>query len=134
MAKVPRRRIAQVIAARTHRDGGVQKKYAQEVAAYLLESGRVRELDSLLRDVSLDWAEQGYIEAIARSAYPISATVNSDIKAQVTKLFPKADKVVVTNVIDPSVIGGVQISIANQQLDLSVEAKLNKFKQLTEAA
>jgi F0F1-type ATP synthase delta subunit len=31
------------------------------------------------------------------------------------------------------VIGGVRLSLANQQLDLSVESKLNKFKQLTAA-
>jgi F0F1-type ATP synthase delta subunit len=37
----------------------------------------------------------------------------------------------VTEVLDPEVLGGVRLSLANQQLDLSVEAKLNKFKQLT---
>jgi len=39
----------------------------------------------------------------------------------------------VTEVADPAIIGGVQIALADQQLDLSVEAKLNKFKQLTSA-
>jgi len=128
--KTPRTQIARTIADRT-RSKGASKEYAREVAAYLLETGRTRELDSLLRDVSADWADQGYVEVMARSAYPLTTAVKSDIKAQVERLYPSAKTIVVTEVADPSVIGGVQIQVANDQLDLSVEAKLNKFKQLT---
>lgn len=128
--KTPRTQIARTIADRT-RSQGVSEDYAREIAAYLLETGRTRELDSLLRDVAADWADLGYVEVIARSAHPLSAEVKSGIKTQVERLYPDAEKIVVTEVGDPSVIGGVQITVANQQLDLSVEAKLNKFKQLT---
>ena len=48
-------------------------------------------------------------------------------------LYPDAKKIIVTEVHDPEIIGGVKLSLANQQLDMSVEAKLNKFKQLTTA-
>ncbi len=128
--KTSRTRIAGAVATATL-DKGVSKSYAQEVAAYLLVEGRVDELDSLLRDVQADWAAKGYVEVLARSAHPLSLETKADIAKQVQSLYPDAKKVVVTEVADPSVIGGVQINLANQQLDLSVEAKLNKFKQLT---
>jgi len=67
------------------------------------------------------------------AAHPLTAQIKAEIAEQVRVLYPKAEKIVVTEVADPSVIGGVQIKLANQQLDLSVEAKLNKFKQLTGA-
>lgn len=130
--KTPRTRIAGTIADATI-SKGASKEYAREVAAYLLAEGRVSELDSLLRDVQADWAEQGYVEVIARSAHSLSDETKAEIAAQVKKLYPNAKKIVVTPVTDASVIGGVQISLADKQLDLSVEAKLNKFKQLTGA-
>lgn len=130
--KTPRTRIAGAVADQTLAKG-VSKAYAREVAAYLLSEGRVDELDSLLRDIQAEWAAKGYVEVLARCAHPLDATDKKDIAAKVKNLYPNAKKVVVTEVADPSVIGGVQISLADKQLDLSVEAKLNKFKQLTGA-
>jgi F0F1-type ATP synthase delta subunit len=128
--KAPRTRIAATVATTTLKDG-ITKPYAREIAAYLLAEKRVGQLDSLLRDVQADWAKQGYVEALAHTAHPLSTATKADIAAQVQTLYPDARKVVVTEVLDPAIIGGVQISLANQQLDLSVEAKLNRFKQLT---
>ena len=130
--KTPRTRIAQTVADQTLSSGS-SEKYAREVAAYLLAEGRVDELDSLLRDVQADWAKKGYVEVLARSAYPLAADVKQDIATQVRALYPAADTIAVTEVTDPGVIGGVQITLADQQLDLSIEAKLNRFKQLTGA-
>jgi F-type H+-transporting ATPase subunit O len=130
--KAPRTRIASTIAAHTFYDG-ISKAYSKQIAALLLSDGRVDELDSLLRDVQADWALHGYVEVLARSAHPLSEEVRKDIRAQVKKLYPKADTVVVTEVADPAVIGGVQLDLADRQLNLSVAAKLNRFKQLVSA-
>jgi F0F1-type ATP synthase delta subunit len=128
--KTPRTRIAQVIADRTLRDGAGDA-LVREVAAYVLSEGRVGELNSLMRDVQEDWARAGYVEVLAASAHPLSTEVRRDIESQIKTIYPNAKQIIVTEVLDPEVIGGVRLSLANQQLDLSVEAKLNKFKQLT---
>lgn len=128
--KTPRTRLAAAIADRTLKSGS-SKKLATEVAAYLLSERRVSELDSILRDVQNNWAVAGYVEVLAASARPLSAAVKSDIVKQVSKLYPDAKQVVVTEIHDPELIGGVRLTVANRQLDLSLEAKLNKFKQLT---
>lgn len=130
--KTPRVRIASVVADKTLAQG-VSKDYAREVAAYLLNEGRVGELDSLLRDVQADWARKGYVEVLARSAHPLTDEVKADIARRMQPLFPAADKVAVTEVIDPTVVGGVVVQLSDRQLDLSVEAKLNTFKTLTGA-
>jgi len=127
--KQPRTKIARVIADKTLQDGS-SKKLSREVAAYLLSEGRVNELDSVLRDVQADWAAAGYVEVLAASAHELTAAVKADITRQVKHLHPEAKQVIVTEVRDPAVIGGVKLNFANQQLDLSVQAKLNKFKQL----
>lgn len=128
--KTPRTRIAQVIADRTLQSGA-DDKLVREVAAYVLSERRVGELNSLMRDVQEDWAAAGQVEVLAMSAHPLSAEVRRDIESQVKSLYQNAKRIIVTEVLDPEVIGGVRLRLANQQLDLSVEAKLNKFKQLT---
>ncbi len=128
--KTPRTRIAQTIADMTLKSGS-SKKLSQEIAAYLLGERRVNELDSVLRDVQADWAEAGFVEVVASSAFPLSAATKADITKQIQKLYPNAKQIIVTEAHDPEVIGGVKLALANQQLDLTIEAKLNKFKQLT---
>ena len=128
--KTPRTRIASTIAARAL-NGESSNDLAKEVAAYLLSENRIGELDSILRDVQADWANAGYVEVLAASAHPLTTDVRTKITNQVKSLYPDAKQVIVTEVPDPEVVGGVRLSLANQQLDLSVEAKLNKFKQLT---
>lgn len=130
--KTSRSKIANTIADKTLKSGA-SKDYAKEIAAYLLSERRVGEVDSLLRDVQAAWASRGYVEVLARTAHSLTPEETEEIRRQVAALYPEAQTVVVTEVHDPRVVGGVRLSLANQQLDLSVEAKLNKFKQLTAA-
>lgn len=130
--KARRTRIARVVAEHTLK-AGASKGFVRELAAYLLTEGRVAELDSIMRDVQQDWAEAGVVEVLASSAHPLPTAVQADIKSRVKRLYPNAKRIIVTERRDPSIIGGVRLDLADQQLDLSVEAKLNKFKQLTTA-
>ena len=128
--KTSRTTIARIITDQTLK-GGSTKKLSQEVAAYLLGERRVGDLDSLLRDVQDGWAEAGFVEVLAASAHPLPSQVKLDIKSHLKRLFPGARQIIVTEVRDPDVIGGVRLTTANQQLDLTARAKLNKFKRLT---
>lgn len=130
--KARRTRIAQVVADRTLKSG-ISRRLSRDVAAYLLSEGRTGELESIVRDVQADWADAGIVEVVASSAYPLTAAVKADIRRKVAKLYPGAKRIVVTERHDPEVIGGVRLDFADRQLDLSVEAKLNRFKQLTTA-
>ena len=127
--KVSRSRISKVIADKTL-SSGVSKKLSREIAAYLLESHRTEELNSILRDVQSDWAEHGVIDAVATSAFPITDRDKHEIESLIRKLYPNAKKIIVNEQRDPSVIAGVRLELADKQLDLSIQTKLNRFKQL----
>jgi F0F1-type ATP synthase delta subunit len=131
--KAPRTRLAKMIAERTLKQG-TSKRFNEEIAAYLLSEHRVNELNSLLRDVQADWAEAGHVEVVATSAHPLDATVKADITREIKKVYPKAQEIIINEVHDPEIIGGVRLQLANQQLDLGIRTKLNKFKQLAQAA
>lgn len=133
--KAPRTRIARVVADKTLQGGktGLPKRFVRELAAYLLSERRTGELSSIMRDIQADWAEAGRVEVIASSAHPLSAAVKADVVREMKRLYPSAKEIAVTEQRDPAVIGGVRLNLADRQLDLSIEAKLNKFKQLTAA-
>jgi F-type H+-transporting ATPase subunit delta len=130
--KTPRSRLSRIIADRALKQG-VTKSLSRDVAAYLLSERRTHELDSVLRDIQADWAEAGHIEVLAQSAHPLTPAIRNDIERQVRQIYPNAKQISVEEALDPEIVGGVRLSLANQQLDLSVESKLNKFKQLTSA-
>jgi F0F1-type ATP synthase delta subunit len=130
--KQPRLKIANYVAEKSL-DGGDLNDISKQLASYLLAEGRVNELDSILRDVQDIWAERGLITVIVSSAHEIGPEQEQIIEQTVRGYFPEARTISISQVVDPSIIGGIRLNMANQQIDLSLEAKLNKFRQLTEA-
>jgi len=122
--------LASIISLKT-KGGKMPDGYAKEIAAYLLDEGRTGELSSLLRSVQEDWAQDGLIEATITSAFDITDSTKADIETEIRKIYPSAKKIRLIAEHDPSLIGGVRISTANNQMDLTISSKLSKFKQLT---
>ena len=127
--KVSRTLLANIISHQSL-SRGQSKHLSQAVAAYLLSSNRVSELDSLMRDVQADWAEAGYVEVSAASVHPLTAKLKLEIAHRLKPLFPAAKRIIVSQKHDPSVIGRVRLNLANQQLDLSIATELDRFKHL----
>ncbi len=129
---VTRTDLAEVVGARTLH-GSDLKKIEREVAAYLLEQNEVESLDSLMRDVLKYRAEHGIIEATVVSAYPLSAEARSEVLSALKAEYPSAEQYYLNEQIDSDVIGGVRLEMVNEELDLSVRARLNTLKRLTTA-
>jgi F0F1-type ATP synthase delta subunit len=125
--------IASIISSKTI--GGIPpKNLSKDIAAYLLDEGRTGELSSLLRTVQEDWAQQGIVEATVSSAFSVNESVKKDIKTEIKKIYPNAKNINLIMEHDPSLVGGIKISTANDQMDISILSKLSKFKQLTLAS
>lgn len=127
-----RSQIATVIAKKTLHVQDT-KQLSQAVAAYLLQQNRVDEIDSIMRDVLAYRSAHGHVEVTVVSAYPISADVRRDVLTAVKQEYPGAVSYSINETIDPTVVGGLRIEFGGEELDLTVRAKLNKFKQLTAA-
>ncbi|HET8708804.1 MAG TPA: F0F1 ATP synthase subunit delta [Candidatus Saccharimonadales bacterium] len=132
MSKISRSTLAQVIADKLGDGTLTENKLSQEVAAYLISEKRTSGLESLLRDISQYRIDHdGMVEVEAISAHPLSDAVKADIEAIIRQVYPDAKRVVISEYHDASLIGGVRLELPNEQLDLSLRAKLNQFKQLT---
>lgn len=130
--KVPLNVFADVVIEETAKSGK-SKKVAKEIAAYLLEEGRTGELHSLLRTIQEKKAERGFVEVSAVSAFPINEPEQKFIKSVAHDIYPKTHTVVIDHAIQPEIIGGLIVNTPSSQLDLSIQSKLTKFKQLTTA-
>jgi F0F1-type ATP synthase delta subunit len=130
MKAATRSQLAQVIAERTM-DESDPKELASEIAAFLLQENKVADLNSLLRDVQEIRLKSGIVEATLVTAHNLESVHIDEIKALLLRHFPKATTVHINTRHDSSVIGGVRIELANEQLDLTVDNKLRTFKYLT---
>lgn len=128
--KTPRHILSKVIATELLKKGASAKELSKEIAAYLLNERRVKELASILRDVQKDWAEEGFVEVEATSAHKLNETSKKEITAQARTFYPKARKIKISERVDPSLLGGVRLVIADRQIDLSLIGKINKLNQM----
>lgn len=129
--KVARTELAALIGEKTLHVSNTQL-LAREVAAYLLQENRSQELESLMRDVLAYRESHGVIEAEVASAHELTPETLRDVKNIIQEHFSEAKQVHVHEHIDTDVIGGLKITMANDQLDMSVRKQLDTFKRLTE--
>ncbi len=129
--KFARADLAAVIGEKTLHVSDI-RTLAREVAAYLLEEKRSQELESLMRDVLAYREAHGVIEAEVAIAHDLSDDVLREVKSVIKEHYPEAKKVLVHNHVDTSVVGGLKVTLANDQLDMSVRKQLDTFKRLTE--
>ncbi len=106
---------------------------ASQIAAYLLANGRTADLEPLMRDIIQLRTQHGIVEATVVTAHPLDADSRAEAEKQVKAVFPEARQIILNESLQPDVIGGLRLEFPAQQLDLTVRAKLSKFKQLTAA-
>ncbi|HEX6416391.1 MAG TPA: F0F1 ATP synthase subunit delta [Candidatus Saccharimonadales bacterium] len=120
--RLSRRKIADHAAGKLV-SGVSSKKVLQEVAAYLVETGRTREMELIVRDIEAALAEKGIVVADVTSARPLS----SSLKAEVAKL-AGAKNVQLRETIDESVLGGMRVTVPGKRFDGTVRRKLTVLK------
>lgn len=97
---------------------------SDKLAAYLVHNRRTSELDAIMREVMRQRKNnQGVTEADVTSAY----TINAATKRTITELLNSKD-LIINEVIDKRMLGGVRVETSEVQLDLTVRNRLNRLK------
>jgi len=125
--KFSRRVIARVIASKLVAEPARQDYWVTVLAAYLLDTNRVDEADLVVNDIEHElYVQDGQLLVDVTSARPLAADVRkalSDLLAQRTK----AKKVLITEAVDPSLLGGLVARTADAEMDASIRTKLNRL-------
>ncbi|MFZ2126349.1 MAG: F0F1 ATP synthase subunit delta [Candidatus Microsaccharimonas sp.] len=123
--KLSRRSLAMYVA--TQLVAKNRAKVVKELAAYLVETRRTKELSLIVRDINFYLSEVGITSATVTSAFDLSAETKKAIEKFIaTKT--KSSEVAIETEIDPTVIGGVKISLPGYELDQTIAHQLTVLK------
>ena len=98
-----------------------------QVAAFLADTRRTGEADLIVRDTESALAARGVVVADIASANELSQDARSAVEAFL-KTAKSASRVALRTHTDPSLIGGVRVDTADERLDATLRARLNKLK------
>jgi F0F1-type ATP synthase delta subunit len=96
---------------------------AQQLAAYLLEERRSRDMSAVMRAIDEELARRGSAQVTITAAHEVSEQTKKQLATLLDVKNPQF-----TEVIDPSVIGGVKARSGESEIDLTVRGRLNRFK------
>lgn len=97
------------------------------VAAYLTQQRLTKNLDAIMRTLKAIRAQRGIVEAELTSAFPISQANQRIVKGLLKKHYPNAKEIIITQGIDPSLVGGIRLTTDDLQLDTSITTKLRRL-------
>ena len=123
---ISRRKIARLLAGRIA-EGEPISTILKETAAYLVDTGRQKEYELLVRDIEDALVAHGIVIGDVTVAEPTEAAYESVI----AKLRPGTKKVHVREHISPDVKGGIKVEIPGERYDATLQTKLDHIRQLT---
>jgi F-type H+-transporting ATPase subunit delta len=124
--RLSRRKIAGYIASGLA-SGKDSKRLIQELAGFLIDSRRTKELELVVRDIEYELASQGIVLARITSAHDLTSATEAAIKALI-KNQTNANTIELSQFIDPSVIGGVRIDLPSSRMDGTIARKLTTLR------
>lgn len=96
----------------------------REVAAYLIESRRIKEADLVVRAILDQCEHDGVVLADVTSAYALDKAMADKI-AQLTG----AKKLVLREHVDPTVLGGLRVQTPSRMLDATIQKRIGRLRE-----
>lgn len=100
---------------------------ASQLAAFLVDTGRTRELELIVRDIEEALVVRGVVVADVTSARELGDATVKEITAFLKKN-RSAKTVYLRESVDPTVLGGVRINLPGHELDATLRRKLTALK------
>ncbi|MDB5167548.1 MAG: atpH [Candidatus Saccharibacteria bacterium] len=124
--RVSRRKISNYIADQIA-EGHETKKLIQELAAFLIDTRRTKELELVVRDIEYELKNRGIVLAWVTSAHDLTSATKTAIN-KLIKDQTDAKNVELQELVDPTVLGGVKIDLPGQQLDMTIARRLSLLR------
>ncbi len=125
-ARISRRSLAEYYAGRVL--AGDDAVVARQLAAYLIDTRRTKELSLIVRDIEDALAARGVLVADVVSAHDLDTETEQAISGYLSSLYD--GKVTLRTSVQPDVIGGVRIRTPDAELDVTVRRKLMNLQAI----
>jgi F0F1-type ATP synthase delta subunit len=127
MARLSRRSIASYIARELVEGTTPKNTLFMELAAFLIDAKRTKELDLIIKDIEYCLADKGVMRATIISAHELTTETKKALEDFVKKE-TNATTVSLSSHVEPAVLGGVKISIPGRELDQTIARQLTVLK------
>jgi len=124
--KISRRKLAAYAAERLGTGDTADRVFA-ELAAYLIDTGRQREYELIVRDIEMALLSHDIAIATIVSARKLSAEAKKGLEAYVKSEYQDISTVMLRETVDEQALGGVKLIMPDKQLDATARTKLEKL-------
>jgi F-type H+-transporting ATPase subunit delta len=124
MAVLSRRKLATYIADQLLAG---KKDAIKQLAAYLVDAGRMKEAELIVRDIESALMARGVVVADVASAHSLSAKTTKALESFV-KQSTGAKTVELRSIVDEQLLGGVKVAVPGAEMDATLRRKLMTLK------
>lgn len=101
----------------------------------LAENGRLGKLQQVINTYKLIMsASRGEVVCEVITAKPLDADNKGKLESALKSFLKKGQTIQITTKVDPSIIGGLIVSIGDKYVDMSVASKIKKYTDIINAA
>lgn len=101
----------------------------------LAENGRLGKVNQVINLYKLIMAaNRGEVVCEVVTAKPLDADTKSKLESTLKAFLQKGQNLLLTAKVDPSIIGGMLISIGDKYVDMSVASKIKKYTDIIQSA
>jgi len=120
--RLSRRKITSYIAQQLV-DGCDEKDLVLQLASFLIDNRRIKEIELIIRDIEYELKERGIVLARVTSAFDLAESTKNAI-TQLIKDETGAKQVQLDQFVEPKVLGGVRVDLPGLQFDGTIARKL----------
>ncbi|XP_026498633.1 ATP synthase subunit O, mitochondrial [Vanessa tameamea] len=101
----------------------------------MAENGRLKNLDGVINAFKIMMsAHRGEVNCEVITAKPLDQTQKQNLESALKKFVKSNESILLTTKVDPSLIGGMVVSIADKYVDMSIASKVKKYTEVISAA
>lgn len=99
----------------------------------LAENGRLKRTDAVITAFrTIMAAHRGEVVCEVITAKPLESGQQSKLESALKSFLKPSETLQITSKVDPSIIGGMIVSIGDKYVDMSISTKVKKYKELIE--
>jgi len=107
----------------------------QNLLTLLAENGRLPKLNVIINLYKLLMAaNRGEVVCEVVTANPLDADTKAKLESTLKRLLQKGQTILLSTKVDPSIIGGMIVSVGDKYIDMSVASKIKMYTELIETA
>lgn len=110
-------------------------KETANLLVLLAENGRLGYLNNIINTFKLLMAaNRGEVPCQVTTAKPLDADMKNKLEKALKGFLSKNEKILLTTNVDPTILGGMIVSVGDKYIDMSVATKIKKYSDIIASA